>query len=445
MNHHSIPWFYLTIFIQFCECGHSKVGSVIDNVNAFIGTSYHTKQNWDVHDYGNCNIQIGPPFAHTPWTPQTRNNENKCTSPYYYFDNYWQGMRRTHWMSGSCTIDYGSATIIPSITTSLHTALSFHEMNHSNEVATPSYYRMNLQESGLIVETTSDVRSGIMRVTPSTKILQNGIDESEYFYLLITATDTMYNQSFIEIIPYPSFLNRNATKISNNTSANRMSETRSIESDIRVVVDTIQITNPVHRWYQSKGESARFSGYHYFKTSLPAIEYGIITNNQNVHKNVLFGNSDSFGPVTAYLKFRRRDGVVSIATGSSFLSIDKARENMMYELCENKNITQIPSNKHDYTCDMKDYNNSSTGDWNNNDTTSQLNESDTDTTDCSTLFNFEVLKDRITTIWEKSLSIVSVTPHKESFPTHNHTTTNNGPIPTPISSSTLNYSNYIDD
>jgi len=33
--------------------------------------------------------------------------------PYYYEDSKIQGFRASHWMSGSCTQDYGSVTIMP--------------------------------------------------------------------------------------------------------------------------------------------------------------------------------------------------------------------------------------------------------------------------------------------------------------------------------------------
>ena len=68
-------------------------------VNMYVGTSFSFNVS-DVHDYGNAMLSVGYPHAHTPWTPQTRFTENKCESPYYYFDDYWRGLRRTHWMSG---------------------------------------------------------------------------------------------------------------------------------------------------------------------------------------------------------------------------------------------------------------------------------------------------------------------------------------------------------
>src|SRR3982750_2071466 len=53
------------------------------------------------------------PFAMTQWTPQTRTSETKCLPPYFYKDTLLNGFRGSHWLSGSCTQDYGSFTIMP--------------------------------------------------------------------------------------------------------------------------------------------------------------------------------------------------------------------------------------------------------------------------------------------------------------------------------------------
>ena len=56
---------------------------------------------------------VGLPFAMTQWTPQTRGTEDKCVPPYFFADSLLSGFRGTHWLSGSCTQDYGSFTIMP--------------------------------------------------------------------------------------------------------------------------------------------------------------------------------------------------------------------------------------------------------------------------------------------------------------------------------------------
>jgi putative alpha-1,2-mannosidase len=308
-----------------------------------LGTSYY-KNQFDVHDYGNTAPLIGPPFAHTPWSPQTRDSENKCQSPYYYFDNYWQGLRRTHWMSGSCTIDYGSATIIPSTTANLKESLSLHKLNHNAEVSSPSYYRIMLDESSLLIEAASDIRAGIMKISPIN-------NTQNYFYLIFKGSDSMYNQSTIRII------------------SNEMDGT----------VNSLIISNPVHRWYQSKGKSANFSGHHFFKTSRSAVEFGIIEGYTDIKKGQLKGQSNERGTIAAYLKFESSLGGVTVATGTSFINPKKAEENL-YSTLDNSDLSE-------------NFNSLSI--------------------DHSSIFDLDSLAKRIANVWEVRLNTISVIPYPD--------------------------------
>src|ERR1700761_882368 len=56
---------------------------------------------------------VGMPFGMTGWTPETQPTENKCISPYYDKDPKLTGFRGSHWLSGSCTQDYGSVSLMP--------------------------------------------------------------------------------------------------------------------------------------------------------------------------------------------------------------------------------------------------------------------------------------------------------------------------------------------
>jgi len=310
--------------------------ALIDHINAHIGTSFHKEQRWDVHDYGNCNMPVGPPFAHTPWTAQTRANEAKCTSPYYYFDDYWHGLRRTHWMSGSCTIDYGSATVLPATSPSLNAALTRHAMDHSAEEATPAYYAMRLAESSLLVEAASASRSGILRVTPTAAAGSVGgsdvdpatgeaapaiadadddddDDGDDDLYFLFAAFDSRHNKSTVKFLP--------------------------AATDNDGCVDEVIISSPVHRWYQSRGEFAHFSGHHYFKLSQPACTYGMIEQRglgrEWVRTHAMESTSSADGPAAAYVKYSRRalgSRPLLVYTGASFVSPDKAFQNLHAEL-----------------------------------------------------------------------------------------------------------------
>jgi hypothetical protein len=72
---------------------------------------------------GQTSPAVGCPFGMTQWTSETRATEFKCIAPYYYNDKYITGFRGSHWMSGGCTQDYGSATLMP-FTTNLPDTLA---------------------------------------------------------------------------------------------------------------------------------------------------------------------------------------------------------------------------------------------------------------------------------------------------------------------------------
>ena len=393
-------------------CGTSNL---LENVNTLIGTSYFENQ-FDVHDYGNTAPFAGPPFSHTPWTAQTRDSEDKCQSPYYYFDTYWQGMRRSHWMSGSCTIDYGSATIIPSVTLNLEEALRYHTMNHSAEISTPASYTIDLMESSLLVEAASDIRSGIMKVTPRATI------QHKYFYLIFKGSDTMYNESVINITY--SEIDR-TSNIPNSDYMENVIETPEGDKKEKLLVNSLTISNPVHRWYQSKQKNANFSGHHYFISSRPACEFGIIEEYKNIKKSQLIGISNKKGTVAAYLKFESALGEVSIATGTSFISVKKAAENLYSELDVTisrnggKKITGIESINLNVALDkipdiiLKSKHSETISDLGTIDKIDN-NGSIIPNKSKNNIFDIDRLIDKVIKIWEEKLEMINATPYPDN-------------------------------
>ncbi len=87
-------------------------------VNPLIGTAPGTTASAQRHSESGSELRgqtfpaVGVPFGMTQWTPQTKATEQKCLSPYYYQDDSIQGFRASRWMSGSCTQDYGSVTLM---------------------------------------------------------------------------------------------------------------------------------------------------------------------------------------------------------------------------------------------------------------------------------------------------------------------------------------------
>jgi predicted alpha-1,2-mannosidase len=110
----------------------------VSYVNPLIGTKKSKI------GYGGTMPFVSPPFAMTNWTPQTRENKISVTS-YEYDDSAITGFIGTHqpaiWMG-----DYGYITLMPQVgelrTTPETRSLAF---SHSDEIASPDYYAVSLR------------------------------------------------------------------------------------------------------------------------------------------------------------------------------------------------------------------------------------------------------------------------------------------------------------
>ena len=276
--------------------------NLIQYVDGYIGTNpWQGSEGSTDSDNGNTLPQVGVPFAHSPFSPQTRATEDKCISPYYYKDSFFHGIRKTHFMSGSCVVEYGPITIIPSVTLDINQALTYHALNHDNEEWSPAYYKVALPESGMVIEAANNNRAGTIHVDVSNA-------KQDTFYLIAMGFDTMYNKSSVSILS-PS---------------------------------SMEFSNPVHRWYQATGKAAGFSGHHHVQFSEEAISFGIIEGFTTVHAGATEGCSGIEGPVAAYFEFNASQYVrVMASIGSSFVSRDKARLNIEAELGEGEKIFDL--------------------------------------------------------------------------------------------------------
>ena len=161
---------------------------------------------------------VGMPFGMTGWTPETRATEDKCVSPYYYNDSRITGFRGSHWLSGSCTQDYGSVTLMPTTgKVKVSPASRSSSFQHQTETMTPAYYSVLLDDYATRVEVTGTTRSGMLRMT------------------------------FPEMTDANILIEPNA---------------KPLEGYVQVRVDRNEIVgyNPVHRLYQGAGKLAGFSG-----------------------------------------------------------------------------------------------------------------------------------------------------------------------------------------
>jgi len=144
---------------------------LLSYVDPLIGTAPATTESARKHSEAGSELKgqtfpaVGRPNGLTQWTPETRPTEAKCISPYYYTDQRLTGFRGSRWMSGSCTQDYGSVTLMPFTTARPDTLRGrpSSRFRHETETATPAYYRVQLDDFGITAELTGSLRSGLLR------------------------------------------------------------------------------------------------------------------------------------------------------------------------------------------------------------------------------------------------------------------------------------------
>jgi putative alpha-1,2-mannosidase len=183
--------------------------SPADVVNPLIGTAGD----------GQTFPSTGVPFGMTQWTPQTRDGEAKCIAPYYEKETRIQGFRGSHFLSGSCTQDYGSVSIMPTIgELKLAAADRSSAFQRSKETAKPNRYDVTLDDSAIQVSMAATLRAGILQFRYPT---------AAEAWVLVQVNS------------------------------------RRSEGEIRIDVERQQISgyNPAHRLYAGAGKPAGFSGY----------------------------------------------------------------------------------------------------------------------------------------------------------------------------------------
>ncbi|CAN5705954.1 GH92 family glycosyl hydrolase [soil metagenome] len=229
------------------------------------------------------------PFAMTQWTAQTRTTEVKCQPPYYYKDSMISGFRGTHWLSGSCTQDYGSFTIMP-VTGTLKTALKDYSVafSHTNEITTPAYYKIDLPGLHLATEITSTLRCGIMQFT---------MQKDDSLYLLIMPNSDQH-KGFVKV---------------------------------DAATGEVWGYNPAHRIYQGWGEPAGFSGWFYIRVEKAVVASGTFSGNETFISDSIFNKKD----IGAFIGFAMKQGEqLRIRIGTSFSSLQGAKENLKAEIDE---------------------------------------------------------------------------------------------------------------
>jgi predicted alpha-1,2-mannosidase len=230
---------------------------------------------------------VGLPFAMTQWTPETRLTEVKCQPPYFYRDSLLTGFRGTHWLSGSCTQDYGSVTIMPVVgslkTIAVKYAIPF---SHQNETTTPAYYRLDLPSQQLTVEMTATLRCGFLQFT---------VNRDDSLYLLVRPNSDR-QKAAVQVDPKAG---------------------------------TVVGWNPAYRIYQGWGTEAGFNGNFFVRVEKAIGTSGVFNSDQ-----IVAGDSLTYGKeMGAFFGFAVKKGEkIRVQIGTSFSSVEGARLALQTEL-----------------------------------------------------------------------------------------------------------------
>jgi predicted alpha-1,2-mannosidase len=254
--------------------------SLSDEVNVMIGTAAE----------GQTFPATGVPFAMTQWTPQTRAGEEKCIAPYYATDTRIQGFRGSHFLSGSCTQDYGSFTVMPlSSPAKLGATEQSSSFTRASERARPYLYSVDLADSRIHADITGSERSGMMR------------------FRFAAGQKTGW------------------LSVENNRRLGR--------GTVRIDPARQEITgsNPVYRIYAGNGQPAGFSGYMVIQFDHPFKTGGTWAGKRR-HEGALEQSSTS-GRLGAFVFFDLPAGeTIKVRIGTSFTSVEEARRNLSAEM-----------------------------------------------------------------------------------------------------------------
>ena len=282
------------ISVSFLGCHpESEKTTLLSYIDTRTGTAASTTKTAGMfgkktEEYGQTLPAVLEPNGMNFWTPQTRQTEKKCIAPYYYKDTLLQGFRNSHWIVGGCTQDYGSMSIMP----------QFNELrwqpgkrgslySHENEIASPAYYAVTLDDDKLRAEMTGRSRAAIFRFT---------YEEDGNAYFIINPNSDE-GEGYIEI--------------------------DTLNKEIRGF-------NPVHRIYQGWGEPAGFDGYFIIRYNKPIISYGTFNADSIFHGNTQIGQKKDIG---AFIQFKvNKNDQIIVKAASSFTDIDGARRNMETEI-----------------------------------------------------------------------------------------------------------------
>ena len=126
-------------------------------VNPFIGTGGHG------HTYPGATL----PFGMIQLSPDTRLDGWDGCSGYHYSDDYIYGFSHTH-LSGTGVSDYGDLLLSPTNSLNFNNGADGKagygsKFSHENEIATPGFYQVKLDDAKVTVSLTVSERAGMHR------------------------------------------------------------------------------------------------------------------------------------------------------------------------------------------------------------------------------------------------------------------------------------------
>jgi len=152
----------MMLIIVFGACSIEKKPAFTGFVDPFIGTDGHG------HTYPGAVV----PFGMVQASPDTRLTGWDGCSAYHYSDSVVYGFSHTH-LSGTGCSDYGDILLMPTVG-AVRLARGdgrspesgyCSRFSHREEEAAPGYYRVKLDDGGVIVELTATKRAAFHRYT----------------------------------------------------------------------------------------------------------------------------------------------------------------------------------------------------------------------------------------------------------------------------------------
>ncbi|NQU85681.1 MAG: glycoside hydrolase family 92 protein [Mariniphaga sp.] len=282
---------FFVILVGFTSCNQTSQKDYVQYVNPLIGTSYSATAdmtNITIDNYGQVIPAVSMPFGMTQWTPQVLPTEQPSVAPFYSNYNYIHGFRATHWIGGLKAQDYGSFTLMP-VNELFRTAPEMRKSSYTQNVISsdPSYFSVLLESYNIMAEVTATKRAGFFRFSwlmpDNPKIIIDVNSDEALGYIKI---DTLKN----EVYGY----------------------------------------NPVHRMYNGDTKPTGFSGYFVARFDEPISDFGTFKGMDYTPGKMEDSNQVNLGAYVGFVLTEKNSVLVKI--GTSFTSIENARENLDVEI-----------------------------------------------------------------------------------------------------------------